>query len=109
MRFGNKHSSGDVVLVKVPFVDDFEIKRRPALILFEEFGNIVVTGITSNTNMRGVPLTKKDGAVKESIIKLNYVFTISTSMVEKFLFSLSSAKKTRVFDALVGKLSGLKT
>ena len=63
--------AGDVILTKIQFVDTFEVKTRPALILFEELDNVVVAGITSNKNMKGVPLTKKEGAVTDSIIKLN--------------------------------------
>lgn len=99
--------AGDVILAKIQFTDTFEIKTRPALILFEELNNIVVAGITSNTEMRGVSLTKKEGAVKDSVIKLNYIFTISKTMVEKALFSLSTGKKKLVFDELVMKLKGL--
>ena len=100
--------AGDVVLANVQFTDTFEIKKRPALILFEELGNVVVAGITSNTQMKGVSLTKRDGAIKESIIKLNYIFTISQAMIEKTIFSLSSEKKKEVFDTLVGKLNALR-
>ena len=46
---------GDVVLAKVQFTDTFEIKTRPALVLFEEYGNIVVAGITSNPIRHGIP------------------------------------------------------
>lgn len=87
------HKLGDVVLAHIQFVDTFEIKTRPAVVLFEEYGNIVVAGITSNEEMKGVPLTKKEGAIKESVIKLNYIFTISEKMIKKQLFSLSLEKK----------------
>ncbi len=100
--------AGDIVLAEIQFTDTFEIKKRPALILFEEYGNIVVAGITSNLEMEGIPLTKKDGAIKESVIKLNYIFTISNLMVQKTLFSLSSEKKERVFHELVKRLELLK-
>ena len=100
--------AGDVVLTKVQFTDTFEIKKRPALVLFEEFDNIIVTGITSNLEMKGIPLTKKEGAMKDSVIKLNYIFTVSKSMVEKVLFPLSKEKKKKVFDELVNRLSNLK-
>lgn len=99
--------AGDVVLTSVQFTDTFEIKKRPALVLFEEFDNVVVAGITSNLEMKGIPLTKKEGAVKDSVIKLNYIFTVSKMMIEKALFSLSKEKKKKVFDELVGKLKGL--
>ena len=99
--------AGEVVLAKVQFTDTFEIKKRPALVLFEEFDNVVVAGITSNLEMKGIPITKKEGAVKDSIIKLNYIFTISKMMIEKTLFSLSKEKKRRVFEELVKKLRDL--
>ena len=99
--------SGDVVLTKIQFMDTFEIKTRPALVLFEEFDNIVVAGITSNKAMKGISLTKQEGAVRESVIKLNYIFTISKMMIEKILFSLSKNKKKMVFNELVSKLKDL--
>jgi len=100
--------AGDVVLAHMQFTDTFEVKKRPALVLFEEFNNIVVAGITSNVAMEGIPLTKKEGAVKDSVIKLNYIFTISSIMVEKVLFSLSKEKKKIIFDELVKKLKNLE-
>ncbi len=100
-------NSGDVVLASIQFGDSPEIKARPAVILFEELGNIVVAGITSNLDMKGVPLTKKEGAIKDSVIKTNYIFTISELMVKKRLFALSKEKKADVYKDLMGKLSGL--
>jgi len=99
--------AGDVILTNIQFTDTFEIKKRPALVLFEEFGNVVVAGITSNKEMKGIFLTKKEGAIKESVIKLNYIFTISEKMVEKILFHLSNNKKKEVFDESVKKLKNL--
>jgi len=99
--------SGDVVLAQVQFTDTFEIKKRPALVLFEEFDNIIVAGITSNTKMKGIPLSKEDGIIKESVIKLNYIFTISTAMISKILFHLNTKKKQMVFNELQKRLSEL--
>ncbi|MFC1691462.1 type II toxin-antitoxin system PemK/MazF family toxin [Nanoarchaeota archaeon] len=101
-------NSGDVVLATIQFTDTFEIKKRPALVLFEDLGNVVVAGITSNLKMEGVPLTKKEGAIKDSVIKLNYIFTISKSMISKALFQISSKKKKVVHDNLMKKLEDLK-
>ncbi len=100
--------SGDVVLTQIQFTDTFEIKKRPALVLFEEFDNVVVAGITSNLEMKGISLTRKEGAVKDSVIKLNYIFTVSRAMIEKVLFSLSADKKKKVFDGLVILLKDLR-
>lgn len=100
--------SGDVVLTKIQFADTFEIKIRPAVILFEEFDNFIVAGVTSNKSMKGISLTKEEGAIKDSVIKLNYIFTISKIMIEKNLFSLTKEKRNIIFDAFVKKLEVLK-
>ena len=84
---------GEIVLTQIQFVDTFEIKVRPALVLFEEFGNVVVAGITSNTKMEGIPLTRKEGAIKESVIKLNYIFTVSEQMIKKTMYYSNFLKK----------------
>ena len=100
--------AGDVVLATVQFTDTFEVKKRPALVLFEEHDNVVVAGVTSNLEMEGIALTKKDGAIKDSVIKLNYIFTVSVTMVEKKLFALSKEKRSLVFEELLRKLDGFK-
>ena len=99
--------SGDVVLASVQFTDTFEIKSRPAVVLFEEMGNVVIAGITSNTRMKGIPLTVEEGAVKESVIKTNYFFTISKDMIQKTLFQLNKKKKKVLHDSIIGSLKGL--
>lgn len=99
--------SGDVVIAQVQFTDTFEIKKRPALVLFEEYDNVVVAGITSNLKMKGVPLTKAEGAIKDSVIKLNYIFTISSSMILKVIFHLHKNKKRIVFNELQKRLNDL--
>ena len=104
MRFGKMHKTGDVILAQIQFTDTFEVKIRPAVVLFEEFDNIIVAGITSNTKMDGLRLTKKEGAIKESVIKLNYIFTISTKMIKKMLFSLSKEKKEMLVNEIVKRL-----
>jgi len=86
MNHGKMLKPGDVVLAKLQFTDTFEVKTRPALVLFEESDNIVVAGITSNTAMKGITITKKEGAIKE------------------LLFSISKEKKKAVFDELVKRL-----
>ncbi len=88
-----KFNFGDIILTEIQFLDTFEIKTRPVLVLFEEFGNIVVAGITSNLKMKGISITSKEGMPKESIIKINYIFTISEKMVKRFLFHLNGKKK----------------
>ncbi len=99
------HKFGEVILAEVQYTDTFEVKTRPALVLFEEFGNLVVAGITTNIEMKGVPLLKKEGAIKDSVIKLNYIFTISEKMVKKVLFSISNEKKQLVKNELLKRIN----
>jgi len=98
---------GDVILASVQFTDTNEVKIRPAVVLFEELGNVVIAGITSNLKMKGIPLTKSEGALKDSVIKLNYIFTISNEMASKVILHLSKEKKRLIFDELSKKLGGL--
>ena len=107
MRLGKLYKSGDVILAQIQFTDTFEIKKRPAVVLFEEFGNFIVAGITSNLRMEGISLSKDEGAIKESIIKLNYIFTISNKMIVKKLFSLSIEKKKLLYGGLIKHLGDL--
>jgi len=99
---------GDVILASVQFTDTDEVKIRPAVVLFEELGNVVIAGVTSNLKMKGIPLNKSEGAVKDSVIKLNYIFTISNEMTNKVLFQLTKEKKQLIFDELCKRLSGLE-
>jgi mRNA interferase MazF len=101
--------TGDIIVASVQFTDTAEIKTRPAVVLFEEFGNVVIAGITSNPKMKAIMLTKSEGAIKDSVIKLNYIFTISQEMVSKVIFHLSNEKKCLIFDKLTQRLGGLKT
>ena len=58
--------------------------------------------------MKGIPLSKTEGAVKDSVIKINYIFTISEAMISKVIFQLPQEKKNLVFKELVKRLSELK-
>jgi mRNA interferase MazF len=92
----------------VQFTDSNESKVRPALLLFEELGNFVIAGITTNLQMKGIPISVKEGAAQESVLKLNYIFTITEEAILKTLFQLSKAKKQLVFEELTKKLGKLK-
>ena len=51
---------GDVIITKVKFTDSDDSKIRPAWILFEELGNVVIDGITTNTKMSGANTFKSE-------------------------------------------------
>ncbi|MHB1830234.1 MAG: type II toxin-antitoxin system PemK/MazF family toxin [Candidatus Micrarchaeaceae archaeon] len=100
--------SGDIILTRMQFIDGQGSKIRPALVLFEDLDNIVIAGITTNLQMKGVHISTKEGAAQESIIKLNYIFTIANEAILKTVFHLSTEKKRLIFDELSKKLEGLK-
>ena len=100
---------GDLIVATVQFTDTADVKTRPAVVLFEELGNVVIAGVTRNLKMKGIPLTKSEGAIKDSVIKLNYIFTISNEMVSKVILHLSKEKKRLIFEELSKRLDGLKT
>ena len=99
---------GDVVIANIPFADATGIKTRPGVVLFEELGNIVIAGVTSNPEMKGIPISRSEGAIRDSVIKLNYIFTITENMVHKVSFRLNPEKRRLVFDGLTKRLGGLK-
>ena len=108
MRCGSVFKPGEVVLSYFPFVGSAEIKVRPAVVLFEQFGNIVVAGITSNPKMKGIPLTQKEGLPVDSVIKTNYIFTIGESSITKRLMHLSPSKRGILYTALSSHLRPLQ-
>ena len=97
---------GDVVLTKIIFTDQSIVKKRPALVLFEEHDNIIVAGITSNLKMQGISLSIDEGAVRESIIKTNYLFTVGKIIIVRKLFKLKKEKKKVVCEEIKNKICG---
>ena len=100
--------AGDVVITRVQFADSEGSKIRPALVLFEELGNIVIAGITTNLQMKGIHISTNEGAAQDSVIKLNYIFTITDGAIIKTVFQLSPGKRHLVFEEFVKKLGSLK-
>lgn len=81
--------AGDVILTRVKFTDSDDSKIRPSLMLFEELENIVIAGITTNTRMSGINISKNEGDPQDSVIKLNYIFTITNAAIIKTVFHLN--------------------
>ena len=101
------YSSGDIILAYVQFTDSNNLKKRPALILYKDYNNYIVSGITSNLNMKGIFLTKKDGLVKNSVLKINYIFTIPKSFILKKISTLDIEKRKIVYDEFLKNLNSL--
>ena len=100
---------GDIIIARVRFADDQGSKIRPALVLFEEPGNVVIAGVTTNLRMKGMPISKSEGAAQDSVIKLNYIFTITNDVVLKTVFHLCSEKKRMVLKELIENFEALRS
>ncbi len=107
MLLGRTPKAGDIIIARVQFVGGEGFKIRPALVLFEEMGNVVIAGITTNMQMKGIRLSVHEGAAQESIIKLNYIFTITNEAILKMVFHLNKEKKRLIFEELTKRLSAL--
>ena len=105
MKSGKQYKFGDILICQVQFMDTEEIKTRPVYVLFQEFDSVVVIGITSNPHVVGVPLSKEEGMIKDSIIKLNYIMTISEKMVKKYVCSATEEKKRIVKNELLKRIA----
>ncbi|NPA11493.1 MAG: type II toxin-antitoxin system PemK/MazF family toxin [Epsilonproteobacteria bacterium] len=103
-----RYSFGDIVLVKVPFVNNKEYKLRPAAVWFEEHSNVIIFGITSNLKMEGIFLPKKEGLIVDSIIKTNYIFTVDKSEIIKKITTLSEKYKQELCTIIKSKCKELK-
>ncbi len=107
-RSGRGFEFGDVVIAEVFFMDLVHKKKRPALVLFEEHSNVVVAGITSNLNMDGILLKKRKGLPVDSVIKLNYIFTLDKDTIVKRICRLTEEEKEEVCTALLSSIGCYK-
>ena len=96
-----KYNLGDIILVKVPFTDTQEYKLRPAFVWFEDYSNVIILGITSNLNMKGIFIPKSEGLIVDSIIKTNYIFTIDKKDILKKLITLNKKYINEVCKELI--------
>jgi len=97
---------GDVVLAEIQFTDTNESKKRPAVVLFQEASNVIVAGMTSNIQRKGILVTKEEGAIKDSVIKTSYIFTLAYNRIIKKLFSLNENKKQILCKEIQEKICG---
>jgi mRNA interferase MazF len=89
------YKTGDVVLVKFPFTDFKNFKKRPVLVIKDEndFGDIVCFQITSKSTQINLKKIKNsdilEGAlVLKSYIKYDKCFTINSDVIDKKIAKL---------------------
>jgi len=89
---------GDIVLIKFPFTNLQQVKKRPVLVLKDAngLGDFVCLQITSkNTQDTLLRIDKKDLKTGElkllSFVKYDKCFTLNTETVDKKLASVNDA------------------
>ena len=98
--------AGDVVITRIRSADYEGSKIRPALVLFDEPGDIVIVGISTNLKMERIPIIMSGGTAQDNVIKPNYFFTNGNTII-KTVFYLNKAKNYVVIKELRKKLESL--
>lgn len=108
------HKQGDILLVPIPFTDLTSSKRRPVLVISNNYYNernndIVVSAITSNLSNKdyNVLITNLDlesGNLKlDSCIRSDKIYTLSQNIIIKKF----GCVKQNILDKVNDKISGL--
>ncbi len=89
------YKKGDIVLIKFPFTNLQQAKKRPVLVLKDEndLGDFICLQITSKDTQKALlEITKqdlKDGYLKLlSFVKYDKCFTLNSEVVDKKLASI---------------------
>lgn len=84
------YKQGDIIVVRFPFTDGSEFKKRPALVISNELvnstGDLLIVQITSKRNENGLSLSigEKDCLVSlplKSYIRLHKIFTVNEDLI----------------------------
>ncbi len=92
-----QYKFGDIILIKFPFSDQLNQKKRPALVISDSGDeDILVARITSHppqSTIYDVELIdwQQEGLAFNSVVKLNKLASIEKSLIDKELGKLSPA------------------
>lgn len=102
----DKNLKGKIVLIEYPYTDLSGSKLRPALVLYDRDLDVVLAFITSRLYMYNEetdvliksdsPEFKSTGLEKDSIIKLDKIFTISKEKIKKIIGEVSDNLKNEI-------------
>jgi mRNA interferase MazF len=96
---------GEIVLLKFPYSDSKNFKRRPALVLKDSNdGDIIVCRITSklyNTKYDfKMPDWEKCGLKLPSVIRLHKIATLEKNMIELIMGKINKSLSTNIKNEL---------
>jgi mRNA interferase MazF len=92
MSGGMMFSKGDIVIVKFPFSDLINAKKRPMIVLAERGNDILGCAVTSNPASEGVPISSfAEGNLPfESKIKYWQIITFEKGVIIKKVAKIST-------------------
>lgn len=104
---------GDIVLIKFPYSDKINFKKRPALVLNDfDDGDIIVCRITSKMyetkNDIIIENWEKCGLLLPSIIRIHKLATLEKTLVELVIGEISNKTKENVTKAIFNNYLNLK-
>lgn len=104
----NRLHFGDIVLLKFPFTDNKTFKRRPALIINDFNGDIIVCRITTQIYKTSYDVMidewKKSGLKLPSVILVHKLPTLEKEMVEMKLGKINNSIGEKV-KGIISKLT----
>lgn len=87
------YSKRDIVIIKFPFSDLVNFKKRPVVVIAEKGEDILCCAITSNPHSEGVPITEFEEGSLPLKSKIKY-WHINTILKEFVIKKVAKLKKT---------------
>jgi mRNA interferase MazF len=96
---------GDIVLLKFPFSDGINFKKRPAIVINEfDDGDIIVCRITSQLYNSDYDYYLENwsetGLKLPSVVRVHKIATLDKSLVERKMGKLNEASKESILDRI---------
>lgn len=91
----DQYKPGEILLVKFPFSDSSDVKRRPALVLIDVGDNdVVVARVTTHRTRSSFDVEIKNweeaGLKAASVIRLDKLATLDKSLIDRKLGKLAA-------------------
>jgi mRNA interferase MazF len=103
------YKQGDIIVVKFPFTDGSEFKKRPALVISNEIVNntndYLVVQITSkiNSDLLSIPIYESDCLKPlplKSYVRVHKIFTINQSLILSKITSVKQSFIKKIADEI---------
>ena len=96
---------GDIVVIPVPFTDNATVKKRPAVVLFNNFGDVLVAQITSkvysdNLSFKLMPADVSVALPKQSYVRIYKLFVMQEYLIEKKVSELFPFAYSQLVDRI---------